>query len=123
MADYYLRLHGSDYFNNVQQTIESMASTLERDGIPFYLLIGTELTGYSSFADYPYGPVHRRLAELGSAGVRVVDPQSAFASQWSDPRDLWVTPRDPHKNAEANALMAEQLADAIVANFTEPDTP
>jgi hypothetical protein len=114
VADRYLALHASPYFEANERRIRDMAAYLDRHHIAFFVLISPEIYEVANFIDrYPYAPIHARLRSLGSSTVRVVDPLPRLAQTFRDPGQLWVTPTDPHKNHPANDVIASVLAEAI----------
>jgi len=114
VADRYLALHASPYFEANERRIRDIAAYLDRHHVTFFLLIAPEIYEVANFTDrYPYAPIHARLRSLGSSTVRVIDPLPKLAETFSDPAQLWVTPTDPHKNRLANDVIASVLAEAI----------
>ena len=115
IAEYYNALHSSIYFDAVKNIIRRMGDELAARNIRFYLLIAPEIYDVKNFHDaYPYYGIHQKLAALRSEHVQVIDPLPAFAARFDDPKKLWVTPFDPHKNQEANSVVASVMANAIL---------
>jgi hypothetical protein len=111
IVEYYNALHSSIYFEAVRKIIAEMGDYLAARQIQFYVLIAPEIYDVKNFREaYPYHAIHQKLAALASSHVIVVDPLPQFASRFDDPKKLWVTPFDPHKNKEANRVLAEVLA-------------
>lgn len=113
IVDYYQRLHRSTYFDSSLALITQMGERLHKRGIPFYVVVAPEVIGYPTFDDYPYEAIHQRFAEIASDSITVVDPLAEFKRRWTDPKALWVTEFDCHKNADGIGVIANELATHI----------
>lgn len=123
-VSYYLGLHDSVYFEATRAILREMSRSLAERGIPMMLLIAPEIFEVADFGDrYPYAAVHRKLAALASADLVVVDPLPALHERFPDPRRLWVSDFDPHKNGDANAVIADVLARRIRERRGAPEGP
>jgi hypothetical protein len=79
------------------------------------LVIAPEIYDVPGFNKrYPYREIHQRLAALASPGLEVVDPLDRLAAAGQRPRRFWVNEGDPHKNEEANRIIAGAVAEALL---------
>jgi lysophospholipase L1-like esterase len=114
IVDYYHYLYDSDYFATTRRLVLDMAAVLKKEGVRFVLVIAPEIYGIPGFKRYPYRDVHARLLALASPELVVVDPLDRLAAAGKRPRDYWVSAGDPHKNAEANRIIAGAVAEALL---------
>jgi hypothetical protein len=77
------------------------------------LVIAPEVYGIQGFKRYPYRDINERLARLASADLEVVDPLERFVAAGVRPRRYWVSAGDPHKNEDANRIVAAAVAEAL----------
>lgn len=112
-AGFFLALHRSPYFAEVRARLLAMAAELEARGIPFVLLVEPEISA-GLHHDYPYDEIHRALAELGAGRFPVLDALGPLRAACSDPRELWHSPTDPHKNAAANRVLGRFAGDGLI---------
>jgi hypothetical protein len=113
---YYHNLHDSKYFERVEEIIGEMGDYCGSRGIRFILLIAPELYQVPDLSEsYPYYDIHAKLKRLTSDTTEVVDPLPELAKAWdpSNPRALWSTEYDPHKNGKASEAIARALASAL----------
>jgi hypothetical protein len=115
IVDYYHSLHEGDRFEATSRLILRMAELLQKGGMRFVLAIAPEVYGIPGFRRYPYRDIHARLAGLASANLQVVDPLDRLAVDRQRPRRYWVSADDPHKNEEANRIIAGVLAEALLS--------
>lgn len=120
IVDYYHGLHEPDRFEATRRLILRMAALLRKRGTRFVLVIAPEVYGIPGFRRYPYRDIHARLAQLASPDLEVVDPLDRLAAGRQGPRRYWVSAGDPHKNEEANRIIAGVVAEALLE--TEPTT-
>lgn len=113
----YHYLHSSAYFIRTVELLQQMASTLQKRKIPFFIMVQPELTGPGLREAYPYLYIHKKLATLEGKNLRIIDTYPAVAKLTDNPHDLWVAPKDPHKNARALEIMAQTTADHILTSF------
>jgi hypothetical protein len=114
IVDYYHYLHQSDHFDTTRRLILEMAALLEQRGVRFLLVIAPEVYGIPGFKRYPYRDVHARLAALASPNLTVVDPLDRLAAAGKRPRQYWVSAGDPHKNEDANRIIAAAVAEVVL---------
>ena len=114
IVDYYQHLHSSEYFETVKNMLREMAAVLDRRGVRFILVVAPEIYEVRGFKRYPYRDVHARLRSLAARGLEVVDPLDRLAANGKRPREYWVSKGDPHKNEEANRIIAAAVAEAVV---------
>jgi lysophospholipase L1-like esterase len=114
LIDYFLRLHESEYFETTKLLIKRMAQLARKQHCRFILVIAPELYGIDDFKNYPYHRIHRKLKELASSDIEVVDPLPELMAVGKRPGDFWVTDDDCHKNAEANAVIAAAVLQATL---------
>jgi lysophospholipase L1-like esterase len=119
-VDYYHYLHDSDYFETTRKLILEMAALLRRRGVRFVLVIAPEVYGIRGFKRYPYRDIHERLARLGSPDLEVVDPLDRLGAEGKRPRRYWVSPDDPHKNEDANRIIAAVVTEALLKAEKDP---
>jgi hypothetical protein len=113
-VDYYRYLHESDYFEATKRLLLEMSSILRSRGVRFLLVIAPEVYGIPGFKRYPYRDIHERLARLAGRDLEVVDPLDRLAAAGQRPRHYWVSAGDPHKNEEANRIIAQAIAEALL---------
>jgi lysophospholipase L1-like esterase len=101
-----------------QAALGELASIAEERGVPVAMFIIPELHDLS--AAYPFADIHDSLEAVGAqVGLPVVDLYPVF-SGYSPEEDLWVSPTDAHHNAEAQAMIANGIYDALDAGLIEP---
>ena len=110
---YFQELHSGEMFAYCARTIRQIDTYLAAKEIPLLLVLSPELYGYASFDQYPHWNIHRMLFELESKNLTVVDPMPKVALLGKTPRELWVTPYDPHKNAETLLVVAREVANRL----------
>jgi hypothetical protein len=99
-----------------------MAETLHGRGVRFVLVIAPEVYDVPGFNKrYPYREIHQRLARLAGPGLEVVDPLDRLAAAGKRPRQFWVSESDPHKNEEANRIIAGAIAEALAGSSRRTD--
>lgn len=114
IVSYYHHLHDEERFEVTRRLLLEMAETLRGRGVRFVLVIAPEIYDVPGFNKrYPYRRIHERLAGLARPGLEVVDPLDRLAAAGKRPRQFWVNDGDPHKNEEANRIIAGVLADAL----------
>ena len=116
-VDYYHHLYESDYFETTRRLILEIAAILRERGVRFVLVIAPEVYGIGGFKRYPYRDIHARLARLASPELEVVDRLSANGKR---PHRYWVNAGDPHKNEEANRIIAVVVAEALLKTEAAP---
>lgn len=116
IVDYYHSLHSADRFEATRRLILQMAAFLRQRGTRFVVVIAPEVYGIPGFRRYPYRDIHARLAALAAPGVEVVDPLDRLAADRQRPRQYWVSADDPHKNEEANRIIAGVVAEALLSS-------
>ena len=115
IVSYYNHLHEGERFEVTRRLLLEMADTLRGRGVRFVLVIAPEIYDVPGFNKrYPYRDIHQRLAGLAGPGLEVVDPLDRLAAAGKRPRQFWVNDGDPHKNEEANRIIAEAIAHALV---------
>ena len=116
IASYYRHLHDGERFDIQRRLIGEIADVLQDHGIRFVLAIAPEIYDIPGFNKrYPYHAIHEKLAALAAPGrLEVVDPLDRLAAARKRPRQFWVSDWDPHKNEEANRLIAASIAEALV---------
>jgi lysophospholipase L1-like esterase len=108
-AEYYRGLHrpGSPGREGMERALEGIFETCRREGIPVVVALLPEL---HQLARYPFADVHAWIrSEAERAGARVVDLREALPAT-GDPARFWVSPDDPHPNADAHARYGALLA-------------
>jgi hypothetical protein len=123
IVTYYRHLHESERFEATRRMIQQMADVLRARGVRFLLAIAPEIYGIPGWKRYPYRDVHARLAALASPGLEVVDPLERLAAAGRRPREYWVSAGDPHKNEEANRIVAAVLAEAVRGPYLRRPRP
>ena len=121
IVDFYQYLHGSEYFEATRRMILEMAGLLRGRGTRFVMVVAPEIYGPFGFKRYPYRDIHARLRGLATDGLEVVDPLDRLAARGKPPRAYWVDEGDPHKNGEANQVIAAAVAEVITRG--EPVRP
>jgi len=119
-VDYYHHLYESDYFETTRRLILEIAAILRERGVRFVLVIAPEVYGIGGFKRYPYRDIHARLARLASPELEVVDPLDRLAANGKRPHRYWVNAGDPHKNEEANRIIAVVVAEALLKTEAAP---
>jgi hypothetical protein len=115
IASYYRHLHEPERFEVTRRLIQEMADALGERGVRFVLVIAPEIYDVPGFNKrYPYREIHQRLAALASPGLEVVDPLDRLAAAGQRPRRFWVNEGDPHKNEQANRIIAGAVAEALL---------
>jgi hypothetical protein len=120
IVDYYHYLYESDYYETTRKLILEMATVLRERGVRFVLVIAPEVYGIGGFKRYPYRDIHARLARLASPELEVVDPLDRLAASGKRPHRYWVNDGDPHKNEEANRIIAAVVAEALLKTQASP---
>jgi hypothetical protein len=116
IVSYYQHLHASERFDTTRRLLLEMADVLRERGVRFMLVIAPEIYAVPGFGKrYPYRDIHDRLARLASPALQVVDPLDRLAAAGRRPRQFWVGEGDPHKNEDANRLIAAAVAEAVLA--------
>jgi lysophospholipase L1-like esterase len=115
IVDFYRYLHRSEYFAATRRMILEMARLLRARGTRFVMVVAPEIYGPFGFKRYPYHDIHARLRGLAADGVVVVDPLDRLAARGKPPRAYWVNEGDPHKNGEANRVIAAAVAEVITS--------
>lgn len=118
--DYYAGLYadGQAGWKASQAGLAELAALGAQQDIPVAMFIIPELHNLSD--DYPFQDIHGRLVRAGEdAGLPVVDLYPAFAGHTPE-QSLWVSPTDAHHNAEAQAMIAQGIYDALDAGLVEP---
>jgi hypothetical protein len=113
---YYHNLHDSKHFERVKDIIREMGDYCGSRGIRFVLLIAPEVYQVPDLSEnYPYYNIHAKLKRLASHTTEVVDPLPELAKAWdpSNPKALWATDNDPHKNGKASEAIAWVLASVL----------
>jgi lysophospholipase L1-like esterase len=65
------------------------------------------------FRPYRFAYATDRIRSLAAEGnVPFIDLLAAFSG--TEPESLWVSPEDPHANAEAHSIIAQQICDKIL---------
>ena len=120
IVDYYHHLYESDYYETTRKLILEMAAVLRERGVRFVLVIAPEVYGIGGFKRYPYRDIHVRLARLASPELEVVDPLDRLAAAGKRPHRYWVNDGDPHKNEDANRIIAAEVAEALLRTEAGP---
>ena len=111
---FYRWLHNSEYFDTAATLIRTMARASRERGARFILVIAPEIYGFDDFRNYPYLAIHDKIKALASQDLEVVDPLEDLMALTNNPKQLWVTTDDPHKNREATMAIARRVAVAIL---------
>jgi lysophospholipase L1-like esterase len=103
-----------------QQSLRDFGTLASERGIPIVLLIYPVLVNLDD--TYPFKEVHTLIAKTATDyGMSVVDLLPDFIGQ--APSTLWVSPRDGHPNASANAIAARGIYKALLAHKLFPGAP
>jgi lysophospholipase L1-like esterase len=107
-----------NYFENerawsrVLEGLDRFAAMTEKADVCGHLLLHTQLQYLDD--EHPFHPVYERVAEAARArGLTVTDPFPAYAGH--EPKSLWISEVDSHPNAEGHRILAEQLAEDLLA--------
>lgn len=112
LSNFYLEIHQGRYFEIVKETLLRMNADLKKRGIEFVLFIDPDVTG-PLHAGYPYTEIHTKLKKVASGNFPIIDPLNELRQKFKEPKALWLTETDPHKNAKANKLMGEYAARSL----------
>ena len=103
-----------------RQSLEGFATLARERGIPLLLVIYPFLVNLDD--TYPFRDSHTLIAKTATDyGMNVVDLLSEFMGH--EPSTLWVSPRDSHPNASANAIAASGVYKALLAHKFLPEPP
>jgi len=105
-AAYWRWLHDSEYFDRAAMLIRKMARATRANGGRFVLVVAPEVCGYEDLRKYPFLHVHERLAVLASKDIELVDPLNEVMTLTDNPRELWATADNCHKNRAAVSAVA-----------------
>lgn len=93
--------------------IEAMHRAMEARGGSLFVVIWPLFVSLE--AEYPFAEVHETIREaLRARGIRAADSLDAFLGRSTE--DLWVHASDHHPNAEAHAIFARVVHDALEAS-------
>ncbi len=104
---------GSNYFSSKEETTMNLewlirlARACEQDQVPFKILIPPELAGTGPEMDRGLDNLVEQIKQVRIL-VDVV-PVSALGKHQNLLKNLWITPQDPHGNAEYQELVARYL--------------
>lgn len=108
----------ANYFGNdatlarLEHGLDRYAELARESGVCAHLLLHTRLADLGD--DHPFHPFYDRVAETARArGITVTYSYPQFAGR--EAQSLWVNPFDPHPNSEGHALLAEALAEGLLA--------
>jgi lysophospholipase L1-like esterase len=98
--------------------LAELADVAQEQDVPVAVFIIPELHDLS--ANYPFADIHDTVTRVGEdVGLPVVDLFPVFGG-FSPEEALWVTPADAHHNAQAQAMIAQGIYDALNAGLVEP---
>jgi hypothetical protein len=110
--DYYRGLYeeGKPGWMACQRAFKELIAVCQGEHIDLRIGIVPELHHLDS--GFEFRAVHEAVRNLASAdGVPVIDFLDGLSGQ--DPPSLWVGPGDPHPNERAQAIIADQLYEAL----------
>ena len=103
-----------------RESLENIAAISRERGIPVLLVIYPFLGQLDD--TYPFKESHALVARTATGyGMSVVDLLSHFTGR--EPSGLWVSPKDGHPNASANAIAASGIYEALFAYRFLPASP
>ena len=111
-SNYYNRLYSSENVENLRankDSIKELIALCKRNGIELLIVNIPELRNLRDYRFSQATEYIRALAEEGQ--VPFLDLLGALAEH--PPESLWVKPEDPHANAKANSIIAQQLYNKI----------
>jgi len=111
---YFQKLHQSELWEPCAKNLREMGTYLSARDIDFTIVISPELFGFPTFEEFPHQGIHGLLHALQSECITVIDPLQAVADIGKTPRELWVTPTDPHKSAEAIWAVSGEVTDWLL---------
>jgi hypothetical protein len=109
-AGFYLKIHQDRYWDVTRRLLRSMAAKCRERGIGFAVLVDPEVYSGKLHDDYPYEEIHSRLAAAAEGHFPLIEVLPLLQRRYGNARELWVGPRDAHKNAGANMIMARHAA-------------
>jgi len=111
---YYARLYEphSKTIDNLFENLSELRSIVEKKDIPILIVLIPDI---HNIRNYPFKGVYKLIVtEFGMCNnANVIDLMPYFDTK-IDPRDYWVTPEDPHHNAEAHRIIAEAIYPEII---------
>ena len=121
-GDYYRYLHAKrgPKWAGVVRAFDQIEALVSDRGIKILVVIfpsiyGKEWGGWAgSWADYPYGEIHKQVSDLATQhGFDVVDLYDVYSSY--QPSEVVLAPWDEHPNRFAHALAAQVIAEKLLA--------
>jgi lysophospholipase L1-like esterase len=110
----------SEGWDLCRQSLENFAAIAKDRGIPVLLVIYPFLGQLDD--TNPFTGSHALIARTASGyGMGVVDLLPHFIRR--EPSGLWVSPKDSHPNASANAIAASGIYEALLAYRFLPTSP
>jgi len=120
---YYLSLYNDDRpgFQACKAALVDLAASTRSDNAKLLVALIPELHQINN--DYPFTAAHQKIKDtLAPEHVPVLDLIDGLRNHGPE-ITLWVTPLDDHPNGKANALIAAQLRDAILADLELTNRP
>jgi len=114
-SNYYNKLYSPENLDNIranEESIKELIALCKKNEIELLIVSIPELRNLTEYGFVQATEHIRVLAEEGQ--VPFLDLLGGLAEH--TPESLWVKPEDPHANAKANAVMAQQLYDRILDN-------
>jgi lysophospholipase L1-like esterase len=98
-----------------QRAFRDLVAATRSDHTPLLVALLPELRQIN--AEYPFAAQHQKLAQfLTAERVPTLDLLNGLRNRGPE-SELWVTPLDDHPNGKANALVASQLGDWVLAHL------
>ena len=114
---YYSSLYNDNLpgFQACKAALVDLAAATRRDHVKLLVALIPELHQIND--DYPFTAAHQKIKDvLAGQNAPVLDLIEGLRNHGPEVT-LWVTPLDDHPNGKANALIAAQLRDAILADL------
>jgi lysophospholipase L1-like esterase len=115
-ADYYRGLYQPEQpgWQACRKALLELHRLCSDNGIKFRVLLIPEL--HSPAENYPFEEVHTLIKDIGREhGFGVIEVRQAM--EGVDPPRLWVSAGDAHPSALAHRIIADELFDALSADF------
>lgn len=114
-STYYDNLYSTENLENLKANKDSIRELIALCKKNEIVLLIVNIPELRNLRDYRFSQATEHIKALADeARVPFLDMLGAFANH--EPESLWVKPEDPHANAKANSIIAEQLYKKVVDN-------
>jgi lysophospholipase L1-like esterase len=117
---YYASLYDDNRpgFQAAKAALRDLVATTRNDGVVLLVALLPEL--HQINGTYPFTQAHQKIKDvLAPEDVPVIELIEGLRNHGPE-ISLWVTPLDAHPSAKANHLIAAQMRDWILKNFSPP---